>query len=258
MTTESEPDLATWERQYALRLVESVNTLRLRYGWSIPKLVEKLGEVGWTVTKDTLNGILSTKKRRSFTVGEVLCFARVFEVPPEFLLLGLPSMADLPRSLVLENPTVIETFRWYRGHSESVFVASHLDPLVHFSHWLRELERENAIWYITGKPRTTTERPYGDEVRVVDQLLRRLRRHLGYWSANLEAGRLAPDLPQLPQELADLLQEGAPGPDEPIEVLLTDSMLDATERDMRRSEEAQADVDRMKEARDGSPSDTPQ
>lgn len=249
--------LPHWDREFALRIVQSVNRLREMADWSIPTLRTRLKAVGWEVSIDTLNGILSTKKRKSFSIGEVLSFANAFGVPPEFLLLGLPSMADLPEQPVLGSPAVVDVFRWYRGIKRSVYDGSALSPLERYARILDDLERENAIWHINGEARTIDTRP-GRSVNAVAWYIDKLRDHLAYWSSLLGAGVLAPDLPPIPVDLAPYLEPGAAAPESAIEGLLDPRIIAEVESDMDRWAAAKADVDRMGGPQGGEAADSAQ
>jgi hypothetical protein len=240
--------LAAWESEYALRVVHSVNELRNFMGLSIPALRDRLEEVGWKVGLDTLNGILSTKKRKSFSVGEIFSFASALRVPPEFILLGLPSAEDLPESPMLPDASVSGALRWLRGASDSVLRGSYLNPLETYARLLADIRRENAIWHLGGEARVRDEP--GGSVRTIDYLIDRMRAQLDHWLANMTAGALVPQLPEPPASLRPYL-ERLEYPDAPIADLLDERTVRVVGEDMDRLEAAQREFERLKAASDG-------
>jgi hypothetical protein len=252
MTTST---LADWDRAYALRVVSGVNALREYFGLSIPGLRERLVEAGWPVSVETLNGILSARKRRSFSVGEILCFARAFDVPPEFVLLGLPSSDDLPGPPLLDHPSVADTLRWMQGRNNSVYVGSPLSVLERYARILAELRRQNAVWEISGKePRDERPGPPGTRQSRVATLIDELVSHLEYWLDCISSGILVPDLPDVPASLAPFMTGDGNRPLAPISGLVDDDLRDIVRRDFERLAAAQSDIDRMR-SHDGTAAD---
>lgn len=79
-------------------VVDSVNRLRSASDVTVNDLAGRLAGVGWPVSQATLSGILSGHKRGSISVTEILAFARALEVPPVYLMIGLPNRASVPES----------------------------------------------------------------------------------------------------------------------------------------------------------------
>lgn len=255
MTTSE--NLGDWDRLFALRTVEGVNRLRARLGLSIPALRDELAAKGWDLGIDTLNGILSSKKRKSFTVGEMLCFAAALQVPPEYLLLGLPSVEQFPTSPFAPHASTLDAFRWFRGTSESVYSGSLLHYVALYSRRYEDLRRENAIWHINGEPRLVETRPTGWEIPAVHDLIESMRRLRQQWVSELERGTLLPDIPILPRSLEEVVADsGRPLPDAPLQDLLDDKILAVVNADMDAWADAKRHVERMDARANGQAADT--
>ncbi|WP_270353256.1 hypothetical protein [Microbacterium testaceum] len=236
MTTHE--SLGDWERAYARRVVDAINQIRGRLGLSIPALRTRLSEVGWDMGLDTLNGILSSKKRKAFTVGETLCFASALRVPPEFLLLGMPLASELPTSPFAPRASVPDALHWFRGTPDSVYEGSVLQAMERQARTLDDLRRENAIWEITGEPRLWERGTTREEVPAVHQLLDLLRTDRQRWRAELERGAMVPELPELPSSVTQIVDSGAPMPTEPLRDLLDARTIDVVRSDLDRWERA--------------------
>lgn len=248
MTTSKRRPLKDWEAEYTDRVVLSVNAVRRARGWAIWQLRSELEAQGWALSVDTLNGILSSRKRKSLSVGEVLCFAAALEVPVEFLLLGLPEVQDLPRHGPVPDPAVTSALRWMRGYSDSVYVYPVMHWLTAYGDLLSDLRSENAIWEITGGAR---ER-YGSsesEESLIEWLFSRIADLRREWQTHIEAGAFLPLIPELPPELVPFIDGDAPPPSEPIRELLDRETLEAARADLTRVAAARAEVSRMERAR---------
>lgn len=82
-----------WEQGQANILVDCINSLRDQQGLTVKALSERLIDFGWPVGLGTLNGILSGRKRSSFSYGELVAFAQALSVPLAYLLIGMPVSA---------------------------------------------------------------------------------------------------------------------------------------------------------------------
>lgn len=111
--------LRAWEAQHARLVVDSVNAVRNARGMTIRDLATALEGLGWPVGLSTLNGILSARKRQTFTVAEVLAFARAIDVSPLTLLLGIPVTDRLPEGSVLPDDarSSVAALRWAIGQT---------------------------------------------------------------------------------------------------------------------------------------------
>ncbi|NOJ59736.1 helix-turn-helix transcriptional regulator [Arthrobacter sp. 260] len=134
-----------WEAAHANLIVDSVNALRDDQGLTIRDLVVRLDEFGWPVGVATLNGILSGRKRTSFSVGEVYAFASALQVPPAYLLLGMPYASELSMSPSAELPMpLVDAYDWLTGNqSDGPF-----DSLRNYNRFLRTVVWQNALQHV--------------------------------------------------------------------------------------------------------------
>lgn len=258
--TTSGLELADWERAYAARVVDAVNAIRNELGLSVRALRDRLESLGWSIGIDTLNGILVSKKRRSFSVGEVFTFSRALEVPPIYLMLGLPISADLPVGAALERGELDRVLRWVEGLSSSIVTGTPISPMTLYSRYLDDLRYENARWKVTGEERETYGSPPGAPGRV-SRLVEKIAAHRASWELWIEEGRyLTPELPELPAALSPYIQGAriVSLPEAPIEALLDDEILSTVSADLERMRMAQWEVDRMKASLDGKAADSPE
>lgn len=196
VTTSSEPrPLKEWEAEHSIRLVDSINALRERYGWTIPRLRNELAPFGWAPSLETLNGILSARKRKSFTVGEVFAFARALKVSPTYLISGLPLGSALPEGPVLPDPDVVSAFTWITDAELHIMGGSALGTFAKYAEAMNYARWHNALWMVAP----------GRDVRA-DRLLDDLR-DLAFrrkeWRRYAEAFNV-PEVPPLPVELEQL------------------------------------------------------
>ena len=104
------------ERELADMTVDTVNALRNTRGFTIKDLAERLGDYGWPVSVATLTGILSGRKRGSFSIAETMAFARALNVSPTYLILGLPSHESMPASDLFGSEHDIGSIAaWFAG-----------------------------------------------------------------------------------------------------------------------------------------------
>jgi len=97
-------------------VVDSVNTLRSSGDFTIKEMAARLAHYGWPVSVATLTGILSGRKRGSFTIAEVMAFARALNVSPLYLILGLPKHANLPAGpLFGDERDIGSVAAWFEG-----------------------------------------------------------------------------------------------------------------------------------------------
>jgi transcriptional regulator with XRE-family HTH domain len=120
MTTERPVDAKEawkrWEAGQADLVVAAINELREDQNLTIKDIAQRLGEFGWPVSTSTLLGILSGKKRTSFSTGEIFAFAAAVNVPPLSLLLGLPAADGYPMTPVSALPSAnLDRYEWVTG-----------------------------------------------------------------------------------------------------------------------------------------------
>lgn len=165
--TNNEPDKSAWnnlDSTISRRLVSTVNQMRADAGLTIRDVRNLLDGVGWPVSESTLNGILSGGKRRSFTVGELLAFARAFNVSPTALLVGYPPTAEVPIPGVGVRVAPLDEYvDWSRGlttpdavvygvpnklESRGVVVPANamMNMATEFEHSAAALLWRNALW----------------------------------------------------------------------------------------------------------------
>lgn len=105
-----------WERERTGLVVASINAVRIERGMTVKALRDRLEELGWKVSLPTLNGMLSAKKRGSISVAEVEVIARALEVPPAYLVLGLPQRNPLsPLGTELDEDDLTTLAPWWLG-----------------------------------------------------------------------------------------------------------------------------------------------
>ncbi|KXC05760.1 helix-turn-helix domain-containing protein [Microbacterium hominis] len=198
--------LKDWEREYALRIRGSVNELRRRRGWSIARLGDELRKLGWSLSLDTLNGMLSSTKRSSFTVGEVMTLAAALNVAPTYLMLGLPSTEDLPASEVIPSPDVATVWGWVSGRGfRGALEPAYFGPLDKYAEALTYARWHNALWI-------ESDGAFGQT--ALQQDLVEIANSRARWSDYVAAGYDVPDVPELPAVLVDAiaaLENVAPG-----------------------------------------------
>jgi hypothetical protein len=197
MTTPDGPlAIKTWEREHAMRVVASINATRDRLGWTIPTLRGELVKLGWNISTETLNGILSAKKRGSFSVGEIFAFARALGVAPIFLLLGMPDGSDLPAGpLMADEPDIASAYQWIADAEVRVLDSSPLALFARYSEHLTLTKWHNALWIESGGSLGKSS---------MEEDLRQLIFWRGRWRHYAESGYFVPDLPALPPALAAL------------------------------------------------------
>lgn len=191
VTTSSPASLKNWEAEYADRLVDSINVLRERYGWTIPRLRTELTSYGWSPSLETLNGILSAKKRKAFSVGEIFAFARALNVSPTYLMAGLPLSAPLPGGPLLPEADVVSAYSWVTDTELHIVGGSALGTFRHYAHAMNYAKWHNALWE-AGRP---SEYLVGD--------LRDLAYRRRQWKLYAEQFNV-PEVPELPAELRPL------------------------------------------------------
>jgi hypothetical protein len=112
----SKEEWKAWESELANRIVDSINAVRNARDMTVKVLSERLEYFGWPVGLATLNGILSAKKRASFSAAELMTFGRALNVSPTYLMLGLPFASELPEGRLLgEQKGLVEVFAWMTG-----------------------------------------------------------------------------------------------------------------------------------------------
>ncbi|WDM42534.1 helix-turn-helix transcriptional regulator [Microbacterium luteolum] len=191
MTTSEPRSLKDWEAEHADRIVAAINQLRERYGWTIARLREELAPYGWTPSLETLNGILSAKKRKAFSVGEIFAFARALRVSPTYLITGLPLGAPLPEGPLLPEADVISAFSWVTDAELHIVGGSALGTFAKYANAMNYAKWHNALW-MAGRP----SRYLVDDLR--DLAFRRRQ-----WRSYAEQFNV-PEVPDLPAELESL------------------------------------------------------
>lgn len=191
VTTSNPRPLKDWEAEHADRIVDAINALRERYGWTIPRLRGELAPFGWTPSLETLNGILSAKKRKAFSIGEILAFARALKVSPTYLLTGLPLGAPLPEGPLLPDSDVVSAFSWITDAELHIVGGSALGTFAKYASAMNYAKWHNALW-VAGRPSEFLK----DDLR--DLAYRRQQ-----WRA-FDQRFNVPELPALPAELEPL------------------------------------------------------
>lgn len=187
--------LKDWERQHALRVVAAVNSLRDQHRLTIPALRDRLDALGWSVSLETLNGILSSKKRGAFTAGEIFAFARALDVSPALLLAGLPSGEDLPAGAVLEDVDSVSVYQWITDAEARQLTGSPFSNFAIYAERMALTRWHNALWI-------ASDGELGRGVMIHDlRALASLRRR---WREDLESGYALPPVPALPSGLSTL------------------------------------------------------
>lgn len=142
-----------WEAGQADLVVESINELRESQNLTIKDVAQRLGDFGWPVSTSTLLGILSGKKRTSFSTGEILAFASAVNVPPLSLLLGLPAAQGYPMAPGdVRSSTNLDRFEWVTGGR-------------HYAPELVDTEVEKAVWDLASTE-LTEMRQYAHALRT--------------------------------------------------------------------------------------------
>lgn len=195
MTTSGARDLKDWEAEHADRIVTAINQLRDRYGWTIPRLGVELALFGWEPSRETLNGILSGRKRKSFSVAEVFAFARAFRVSPSYLLAGLPDATDLPAGPLVPQRDVASVFDWVSDREFRALGGSPATVLVKYAEHLGMARWHNALWCVA------PERFVGGSLVESLKLIALERER---WRDYADNGFHVPSLPALPPELVEM------------------------------------------------------
>lgn len=109
--------LAAWAKAYSDAVVDGVLHYRDKRGMRNSDLMARLDQLGWTVTSNTLAGILS-KKRTSMPVTDVMLFAAALNVPPAALLFSTHRAEEL-RLYPAATRTVppYQAVKWFSGSS---------------------------------------------------------------------------------------------------------------------------------------------
>jgi len=109
--------LAAWAKSYSDGVVDGVIHYRDRRGMRNSDLMARLDQLGWTVTSNTLAGILS-KKRTSMPVTDLMLFAAALNVPPAALLFST-HRGDEMRLYPATNRAVqpYQAVKWFAGSS---------------------------------------------------------------------------------------------------------------------------------------------
>lgn len=147
-----------WESEQADQVVDSINRLRDFQGLTMKDMALKLREFGWPVSDNTLLGILSGRKRTSFTLGEVQAFASALNVPPLYLMMGLPVAAGCRVSpLHAETASSVERYQSLTGgpgwsgrpgedaYTSGVMAATTLGNLRRYAHAMQILRWQNSL-----------------------------------------------------------------------------------------------------------------
>ena len=110
-----------FERAWAEMIVESVNRLRAAADLTVKELASRLTTAGWPVSNATLSGILSGHKRGSISVTEWLAFAAALDVPPLYLVAGLPASERAPDSPMWSEggQSIDSVAAWITGDTEN-------------------------------------------------------------------------------------------------------------------------------------------
>lgn len=191
-------NLKEWEREHALRIRASVNKLRERRGWSISRLRDELERYGWDISLNTLNGVLSSQKRSSFTTGEVLTFAAALEVSPTYLLLGLPDTSDFPSSPIAPDPDVSSMWGWLSGRGfRGALAPMYFGPLEKFAEAVSYARWHNALWLASGGSVGADE---------LQRDLADIANWHSTWEQYVEGRRDVPDVPVLPEAIRAAVQ----------------------------------------------------
>jgi len=107
--------LAAWAKAYSDAVVDGVLHYRDKRGMRNSDLMARLDQLGWTVTSNTLAGILS-KKRTSMPVTDVMLFAAALNVPPAALLFSTHRGDELrlyPAATRTVQP--YQAVKWFSG-----------------------------------------------------------------------------------------------------------------------------------------------
>jgi transcriptional regulator with XRE-family HTH domain len=108
-----------FEREWTDAIVDSINMIRDASELTVRDLAQRLRSLGWPISDATLAGMLSGRKRGSITVAEVFAFARALNVPPLYLILGLPLRGALPDGPLWtgKTPAAPDIADWVTGRS---------------------------------------------------------------------------------------------------------------------------------------------
>lgn len=108
---------AAFEREWTGVIIESVNEIRAALGITVKELGERVRKAGWPVSDATLSGMLSGNKRSSISIAEIAAFGSALDVPPLYLILGLPKTSELPDSALwpLPTPDIYDVWSWFNG-----------------------------------------------------------------------------------------------------------------------------------------------
>lgn len=198
MTTSNPTSLREWEAEYTGRLVDSINTMRKRHGWSIDQLRGRLAEVGWELSIDTLNGILSARKRKSFSVGELFAFSRALLVSPTYLMTGLPSVEPIPSGPMFPgfHSSVTDVYTWVTDGELHILGGSYIAQFGQYARRLEDARWQNAWWLVSAPD----DPEAGTNLRACIGTIHNMRLR---WRDSL-ADFNVPDLPPLPPELEEI------------------------------------------------------
>lgn len=248
MTTQQ--SLQAWDKAYADRVVESVNSIRALSSITIPRLRDLLEECGWSVSVDTLNGIFSSRKRKSFTFGELLALSRALKVTPMYLFLGLPSAEPLTSGPVLDSGEILDVYRKLSDTGD-------LWPVRKVASALANLEWQNALWVVRGiDPEPDETEPYSSTMDgplhwdfapydAIEYFAFQYR----MWIQQAESSPLSPRVPPLPKALRPHISVRGRVlgmPKKPLEGLLSDAVLTKANRHVMDMRAAQARLDELR------------
>lgn len=256
MTTEQ--SLQAWDKAYADRVVESVNTIRAISSITIPRLRDLLEEYGWSASVDTLNGIFSSRKRKSFTFGELLALARALDVTPMYLLLGLPSAEPLASGPVLASGEILDVYRELAGDTSEGAPDDGLWAVRRVASALASLEWQNALWIVRGvDPRLDETEPYASGLDGLVHwdfapydAIERLAFRYRMWIQQAEVSPFTARVPPLPKALRGHISDRGlvlDMPRKPLEGLSSDAVMARAERHVIDMRAAQARLDELKE-----------
>lgn len=245
---EGSQDLRAWEKAYSDRIVASVNAVREWRGLTIRELAEKLSAAGWAVSLDTLNGILSSKKRSSFSVGEIFVFARALEVPPAFLLLGLPSAHNLPAGPMLPgfDATNVGGYLWIADAGFHPSRGGYMGLLPRYAERLDFAMWQNALWLTAGGEH--------DQIRdTLQEALGELLHTRNRWGEAAASGYATPELPPLPEAISHLEGHdpwsGRPQISQPLQGFSTPAHVEEAAQYWKNAAIAREEIDRLAQAR---------
>jgi hypothetical protein len=233
--------LKDWEREYANRIVDSINTLRERRKWTIPRLREELASNGWSVSVETLNGILSARKRGAFSVGEIFAFARALDVSPLYLMNGLPASDPLPEGPLLPDSDVVSTYEWLFDSQQRILDGSAIGFMPEYAKAVSLAKWHNALWL-------ASDGRYGKEYLAQD--IAEIARLREQWREYDAPRWNVPKLPPLPDALAGL-DDGPsrlPTRSAPWVELSGDAWMQTARDYVSRMDARRAELDRLENA----------